>query len=115
MVYCSKCGHKNPDDAVKCSSCGESLAVRPERKARRTGRDECFGPRRGMEDECFGLPHGGIIFTIIFGVLIIFAGLMLVLRDAFDWSIDVWGSLWAIFIVIVGLLIIAGALSHSRR
>lgn len=25
MVYCSKCGSKNPDDAVYCSECGEKL------------------------------------------------------------------------------------------
>jgi len=28
-VYCSRCGHQNPDDAHFCSNCGQSLASTP--------------------------------------------------------------------------------------
>jgi len=29
MVYCSKCGIKNPDNAINCSKCGAPLNVTP--------------------------------------------------------------------------------------
>ena len=53
MVYCSKCGHSNPDGTEQCAQCNEPLAVSsaPKRK-------------REMEDECFGVPRGGTIFGI---------------------------------------------------
>ncbi|MCK5562768.1 zinc-ribbon domain-containing protein, partial [Candidatus Bathyarchaeota archaeon] len=55
LVYCSKCGAKNEDDAKVCVGCGASLYV-PRRGARRRGGNECFGPKEGkrVEDECFG-------------------------------------------------------------
>jgi uncharacterized membrane protein YvbJ len=114
VVYCSKCGHKNPDDSDKCASCGQPLETRPIRRAKKRGGDDCFGPQRDMEKECFGLPHGGMVFTIVIGVVIVFIGLMFILRDVLDISIDIWGNLWAVFFIIIGILVIGGALSRSR-
>ncbi len=115
MVYCSKCGYKNADDAEKCASCGQPLATGPARKKAYRSRDECFGPHREMEDECFGLPHGSMVFTIVFGLVIVMVGLLFILNDIFDLQIDVWESLWPIFIIIVGILIIIGATMGRRR
>lgn len=78
----------------------------------------CFGPKREHEDECFGLPHGGIIVAVIIGVIIIIAGLTSLLNNIFKWDIDVWSSVWPTLIIIVGILIIAGAvygLSQRKR
>lgn len=68
-----------------------------------------------MEDECFGLPHSGTIFTILIGVVIVFVGMLYVLSEFFDFTIDIWSSLWPLIIIIVGILIIAGGLYQSRR
>jgi uncharacterized membrane protein YvbJ len=110
LVYCTKCGTKNEDDAAECTKCGATLhASRPERRHRSD--DNCFGPResRRMENECFGLPHGGAIAGIIFGIIIIIIGL------AIFSGLQLWDYLGPAIIVIVGILIIAGALYGMRR
>ena len=68
MVYCSKCGTQNEDNALDCIKCKAPLqSTLPERSRQ---------PReRRWEDECFGLPFGGIIFSLGIGGLIIFSGL----------------------------------------
>ena len=70
----------------------------------------CFGrPERRIDNECFGLPHGGAIAGIIFGLIIILFGL----GNIFGWNID-----FGVFImIIIGVLIVAGAIYglSSRR
>lgn len=111
MVYCTKCGTKNEDDATVCAKCGASLeTTRSERRRRSDG--ECFGrsERRPMEDECFGLPYGGSIVGIIFGIIVVFIGLAIVAGFT-----NIWSLLWPLLLVIVGILIIAGAFYGMRR
>lgn len=98
MVYCTKCGTKNEDDAVICVKCKEPLGSQPP-----TRRE-----RRRKENECFGLPHGGAIGGLVIGLIIILWGLTAVLEIDFP--------LWAFIIIIFGSLMVAGALySMSRR
>ena len=100
MVYCTKCGAKNPDDAVVCAQCGASLE---------TG---TYMPRRyerRHEEECFGLPWGGAIAGIIVGLIIILAGLSWLLGFAF------WRIIWPLIVIIFGILVLAGALYGLRR
>ena len=49
MVYCTKCGAKNEDDAKDCVECGAPLQITPERSY--------LSRERRMENECFGLPR----------------------------------------------------------
>jgi len=113
MVYCSKCGHKNPDGAMNCEACQEPLQ-KTSRKKKKDDWDSCFGAEREMEDECFGLPHGSMIFTIIFGVIILFIGSILVLNEVLELDIEIWGLIWPFFIILLGALILVGALYRSR-
>jgi uncharacterized membrane protein YvbJ len=100
MVYCTKCGTKNEEDAVVCVKCGASLVARPPWRRE----------RRQPEKECFGLPHGGAIVGLIIGMIIILVGVSSLLK------IELWDYLWALLIVVVGILIVAGALySYTRR
>ena len=99
MVYCTKCGTKNEEDAVVCVKCGASLVARPPwRRA-----------RKRTEEECFGLPHGGAIVGLIIGIIIIIAGI--------SWLAEIEiGNWWALIVIVFGILIAAGALySYSRR
>jgi len=67
-----------------------------------------FGRR--AEEECFGLPHGGAIVGLIIGILIIIAGLSLFA------GIDIERYFFPFWVVVFGILIVAGALySYSRR
>jgi hypothetical protein len=116
MVYCTKCGAENEEGATTCVSCGEPLQISG---VRRRGweeelevRAEEFGERaeefgKRMEKECFGLPEGNTIIGVLFGLAIILVGA----RELFGWNIDL-GSYAAI---ILGLLIIAGALYSQGK
>ncbi|MCW3976202.1 MAG: zinc ribbon domain-containing protein [Candidatus Bathyarchaeota archaeon] len=95
MVHCIKCGNENPDDAKYCAKCGARLYA--------TGESRHF---RRMEDECFGLPQGKRIFAIIFGIIIIFWGLSMILGDIYDLDIP-W---WAFIAILFGVMIILRAL-----
>lgn len=111
MVYCTKCGTQNPDEAAVCSKCGASLqTLGPRRRSR--SESECFGSREDLrrEEECFGLPYGGAIVGIIFGIIIVFLGIAI-----YTGLTNVWNVLGPLVIVIVGILIIAGALYGMRR
>jgi len=107
MVYCVKCGAKNEDDAVVCVKCGASLQT----GAYLSRRYE----RRHAEEECFGIPRGGAVVGLIFGVIIVVFGLTLFLNRVYGWSIDIWGIMWPLIVIIFGILVLLGALYRFRR
>ena len=130
MVYCTKCGAKNEDDALNCVSCEAPLQISRSERAepirRRSWEDDLergaeeLGKRaeefgKSMENECFGLPHGGTIIGLIFGSIIIIIGVSLAL--GVDIGNLLGNSPWigAIFIIIFGLLILSGALYRATR
>ena len=76
----------------------------------------CFGQEKKEEDECFGLPHGGVIVAVIIGAIIIIAGISSLLSSVFNWKIEILNSVWPLFVIVIGILIIAGAVyGMSRR
>ena len=98
MVYCSKCGAENEDDALVCKSCGASLRPTTGRVYRRRRDDDlCFGTQKG-------LPIGGIIF----GIIIILVGAISLLERTYWWAS--WDRLWPLVIIAFGLLIVANTL-----
>ncbi len=100
MVYCTKCGTKNEDDAVVCVKCNAPLG------SHQTVRRE----RRRKESECFGLPNGGSIAGLVIGLIIILWGVTAVL------GVDFGDYLWAFIIIIFGTLMVVGAIySITRR
>ena len=98
MVHCVKCGTENADDAKFCAKCGAQLYV--------TRESEHY---RRVEKECFGLPHGGVIAAVIIGAIIILLGLSSLLGE----DISKW--IGPTFLVIIGILVIVGALYGMRR
>jgi hypothetical protein len=100
MVYCAKCGTKNDDDVKVCSNCGASLyAVGESRHYRR------------VENECFGIPRGGTVAGIFFGLIIMLAGISLLSQEVFGFSVP-W---WPFVVILFGVLIIVGAMYSRRR
>jgi uncharacterized membrane protein YvbJ len=102
MVYCQNCGTKNENDDEFCSKCGEPLKEDVERRYRPE-------QRQRQRDECFGLPGGNIIVPLIIGVILILSGLSSI------YGFQYWQYLWPAIIVLIGLLIIAGAIYRARR
>jgi uncharacterized membrane protein YvbJ len=107
MVYCPKCGTMNDDAAEFCVKCGASL---------RTGTYESRRyERRRAESECFGLPHGGVIFGLFIGTIILLWGLFTLAQQTH--LIAVTPDLWIVVVIVVGILLIAGAvyrMNHPR-
>lgn len=102
MVYCTKCGAKNPDDAKVCSQCGSPLQA--------IGDREYY---RRMENECFGIPHGRAVVAVAIGAIILIWGLILILQQlqivskTVDW--------WPLALMVFGVLMIMGAVYGLRR
>jgi hypothetical protein len=65
--------------------------------------------RQRERDECFGLPGGNIIVPLIIGVILILAGLSSI------YGFQYLQYLGPALIVLIGLLIIAGAIYRARR
>ena len=106
MVYCHECGTKNDDDSEYCSKCGTSLKDSDDRDARYRRRRE---RRHRHRNEFFGLPNGSMIVGLLFGILLILFGV-----SSF-YGIELWKYIWPAIIVIVGILIVAGAISNYAR
>ena len=106
VVYCQHCGTENEDNTQFCTQCGAALGARETpREVRRRGEPK--------DDECFGLPNGDAICGIIFGGIIIIAGLSWVL--GWDFS-TLWETAIGPYLVIIfGALIIIGAVYSSTR
>jgi len=104
MVFCRMCGTENEDDAVECSNCGAPLQQARPSRPRRPPR-----PPRWEDDICFGARRGIPIWGIIFGVLIIIAGVISLLEDLYWWAS--WDRLWPVIVIAFGLLIVINALS----
>ena len=100
MVYCSNCGAENEDDALNCKECGASLRRPTYRRYR----------RRHEDDFCFGAGGGAPTLGILFGLLILLLGVSSLLGSVFRWA--VWGRLWPLFIIAIGLLILSNAFSR---
>jgi uncharacterized membrane protein YvbJ len=108
MVYCTKCGTLNPDDANVCSKCGASLYARQEEVGpywrHRHHRDKYYGHARG----------GGGLATLFIGIIIIVVGLTFLLSQIYGISFN-WSSWWAIIIIIVGVWLLIRAFLWRRR
>ncbi|MGA2683201.1 MAG: zinc ribbon domain-containing protein [Candidatus Bathyarchaeia archaeon] len=106
MVYCSKCGTQNSDNATICSHCGAPLYT--------VGQQYPGSERehyRRVEGECFGLPNGGMIVSLVVGIIIILLGIGVFLRVTYGVTLN----FWPLILVIVGVLVILGALFGRRR
>jgi len=100
LVYCSRCGTQNSDTNTHCTNCGAPLYTVGQRYP---GSDREH--YRKMENECFGLPNGGMIATLVIGVIVILVGLSLFLQV----------NVWPFIIIIFGVLLVAGAIYRQRR
>jgi len=103
MVHCVKCGTENADDAKFCIKCGAQLYVTRESQQ-----------YRRVENECFGLPHGGLIVGVVIGVIILLFGVAAILNIAYP-NINYSGWVWAFVPIIIGILIIIGAIYGMQR
>ena len=98
MVYCWRCGEENPDDAVHCKKCGALLRPKPYRG--HYEEELCFGPERRP------------FWSLVFGILIVLAGLIWLLEPYIPWL--TWRNVWPILVILFGIYIILKALGMWR-
>ena len=103
MVYCTKCGSENLDNVEICADCGVSLRESP---TKYRGKDQDF------EDMCFG-GRGRSMGPIIFGAIMILAGLSFLLERTFAWAR--FDNLWPLIIIAIGLLVVYNATQKQKN
>jgi len=67
-----------------------------------------------VENECFGLPHGGLIVGLIFGLIIVLIGFGLFLQ-ASGIIVNFGNYIWPLILIIFGILIIIAAIYSMQR
>lgn len=102
MVYCSKCGMLNSDDATVCVKCEASLkaAEAADQHWRHTHHHE-RDYRRG----------GGGIAALIIGIIVIVIGTSFLISEVYGVSIP-W---WPIVVIIVGVWLLLRAVIWRQR
>lgn len=123
MSYCPKCGTKVREDMSFCPNCGAALKVeqppspaqavppappRAEKAEKHEKREKEEKEEREKKEktEKREKREFGYIGSLIGGLILIFVGLMFYLAVTRMFSM---GAMWAFFIVIIGLIIIVGA------
>jgi len=125
MSYCPKCGSKISEEMTFCPNCGASLkTVQPAVAAQPTAPPRGEKAEKGEKQEKHekeardqrekrekGEKHEkrqyGFAGPLIGGLILIFFGLMLFISLTTNIG---WGILWAFFVVVIGIIIIIGAI-----
>jgi len=99
MVYCTKCGTNNADDAKVCVNCGTPLYGTSEES-------RPYWRHRRYEGEYYGFHRrSGAIAGMVIGLIIILVGLSLLAEQLSGISIfQYWGPL---FIILIGIFVIS--------
>jgi len=99
VVYCVKCGTKNPDDAKTCLQCETPLASVERRRTQRE------------EEMCFGMPsHWG---GLVLGVFIVIVGLAFLYRQFVPRAADI---IWPLVVIFLGIAVLLGGwYRYTRR
>ena len=100
MVYCTKCGTENEEDALDCKNCGASMKSSANRSRRRDW---------DMEDDCFG-GRSKTTWPLLIGIFLIILGASTLLDDVFWWA--GFDTLWPLFIIAIGILVITNAMKR---
>jgi len=102
MVYCTKCGAENKDDARYCVKCGAPLYP---------SKEEARKYEKEREEMCFGAQWTPGAWGLFFGIIIVFAGLVWLINQTIGLGIEIWPLIAIAF----GIMIIIGVLARPRR
>lgn len=126
MPYCPKCGAKVSDEMAFCPKCGATLkAEKPpvaaapapappiaEKAEKAEKREKGEKTEKREKEEKHEKGEFGILAPLIGGLILIFLGLMSYLQITGILRREV---AWASFLIIIGVVIIVGALYATRR
>jgi hypothetical protein len=122
MSYCPKCGNKVDETMVFCPHCGTTLKATPpgqpvpappqlyrrrdEKSEKNEKQEKQERPEKGEKQE---KGETGVIGYLIGGLILITLGLFSVLQLSGYFTVDS-GQSWAVMLLIIGVIIIAGAI-----
>jgi hypothetical protein len=120
MVYCSKCGTDNEDDARFCRKCGHDLLPHLGAAAPQPPPDRPKDWDDNCDRTCYGTPHGKSMF---WGIIIVIVGMFIIWEFAVKNVVDLPGWLedfefcWVAWIIVGIAIVIAGirAVTWSNR
>ena len=104
MVYCTKCGTLNADDASVCANCGEPLHGT-------TAQSRPYERRWQWEEYRKYHRRIGAFAALAIGLIIILIGFSALLAEVYGVIIP-WG---AIILIFIGALIIVAGIRTRRR
>ncbi len=106
MVYCSKCGTLNADDATVCSNCGAPLQKEAPEAA------PSWRHKRYKGDYHYHYQGWGAgIGALVFGTIIILVGLSILFSQVYGISIP-W---WPIVLILIGIWVLFIGLRRRRH
>jgi hypothetical protein len=108
MVYCTKCGTQNADDARVCVKCGAALV---------SGQQEqpYWGHRHYYrEHQHYHQHHGSGFGALLGGVIITVVGLLFLVSEVYGIQLT-WTYFWAAILVIIGIWLVSRAVWWRRR
>ena len=106
MVYCSKCGTLNVDDANVCKNCGASL--------RGASPETDYAPywrRRRYDGEYYHYRGGAGIGALVFGLIIVLIGLSVLFSEVYGFNFPFWPTI----LILIGIWILYTGLRRNRR
>ena len=116
MPYCQKCGTKVGEEMAFCAKCGATLEIKTSTaEARPSGHyrseksekgEKREKEEKGEKTEKHEKREFGILGPLIGGLILILVGFMLYLAVT---GYLRWQVIWPLFIIIVGVVIIVGA------
>lgn len=112
MVYCSRCGTRNDDDAKFCKKCGATLGG-PFPPFERPREDKC-------EEECSGKSHSQTwnYFWIIILAIFLIGLILTIIFDLFEKRLPSWMAgfdFWEICPVLIAIVIVIFIISALIR
>jgi uncharacterized membrane protein YvbJ len=108
MVYCTRCGTLNADDAAVCKNCGASIQF-----ASQYNYEPYYYHHRHHYHEEYGHRHSGLGAMLV-GIVIILFGSSLLFSQVYGVPIN-WAAWWAIIIIVIGVWLLAVAYRRTRR
>jgi len=124
MPYCAKCGTETSEEMTFCPKCGAPLkAERPpveaaptryrdEKQEKEEKHEKSEKAEKAEKGEKYEKREFGLIGPLIGGLFLIFLGFVFYLQLI---GYNLWQNAGAFFLVIVGILIIIGAIMAARR
>ncbi len=110
MVYCSKCGTLNSDNANICSNCGAALFA----SQSQSQTESPHWRRRQYREEYREYYRGhASIGALFFGVMVLAIGLILFLSVTLN--VPVEGYIWPTILILIGLWVLYIGFRRNRR